>query len=62
MRVRVDFSFDVPPESLAALRELAAADTNAEARAFLQADAEEYLLTYMGANGVNDVKRIRSAW
>lgn len=62
MRIRIDFSFDVPPESLPALRELAVAETNAEARSFLNADAEQYLLDYLEANGVNDIERARGAW
>lgn len=62
MRIAVSFSFDVPAGSLPALRELAAAETNAEARAFIQAEAEEYVLGYMEANGVHDIERARGAW
>ncbi len=52
MRIKVDFSIDVPPESLPALRELAAANDNETARLFVKGDAQEYVIKYLEDNGV----------
>lgn len=52
MKIKVNFTIDVPADSLAALRELASADTNAEARDFVKMDSLEYTRGYLEDNGV----------
>jgi hypothetical protein len=52
MKIHVNFTLDVPADSLAALRELASAETNAEARDFVKMDALEYTRGYLEDNGV----------
>jgi hypothetical protein len=58
MKIRVRFTLDVAPEDLPALRTLAGGvETNAEARAFVVADAAEYAADYLSNNDVT-VNRI----
>lgn len=52
LTIRVDFTLSVPPEYLPALRELAAHESVAEVRRFVQAEAEENLYQYLENNGV----------
>lgn len=54
MRIRVNFTVEVPPDQLAKLRALAEAGKDtAEAGWFVRAEAEEHLQNYLGDNGVN---------
>lgn len=52
MKIRVDFTLDVPEEYVAKLIELAAAADRAGARRFVQSEAEENLFSYLEDNGV----------
>lgn len=52
MRIRVDFTIEVPAEALPALRALAAADDNEGARDFVKYDATDYVIGYLTDNGV----------
>lgn len=53
MKVHVDFTVEIDPEYLDALRELAGnADTIADVRLFVHREAEEYLLGYLDTGGV----------
>lgn len=62
LRVRPDFSIEIHPDSLDALRGLAAgAETAAEMRDFVRAEAEDLLCAYLESNGIN-LRRIRSAY
>lgn len=55
MRIAVNFAFDVPDEALPALIELAAVEPGdrAGARRFVQAEAEQNVITYLTDNGVS---------
>jgi hypothetical protein len=61
MKIKVEFTVDVPREDLEALRELANADTNARAAEFVRSDVIEYVHQYLGSNGVNNIK-ITEPW
>lgn len=55
MRIKVDFTVEVQPEHLPALKELAALDPNAKAERaaeFVRGDAADYVITYLEDNGV----------
>jgi hypothetical protein len=52
MRINVNFTIEVRPEDLPALRELAAADNNQDAIGFVRGDAQQYTLDYLTSNGV----------
>lgn len=52
MRIRVDFTLEIQPEKLPALRELASADNNNDALYFVKAEAEDYVRDYLSSNGV----------
>lgn len=52
LTIRVDFTLTVPAEYASKLLELAATDTPAGARRFVQAEAEENILAYLEDNGV----------
>ncbi len=56
MKIRVLFTIDVPEESVAALIELAAAKTRAEAAEFVRYDAKDYVIQYLSSNGINDIE------
>ncbi len=55
MRIKIEFTVEVPDVSLKALKNLAVADTTAHVRDFVKNEAEEYLLQYMDSNGVGGV-------
>lgn len=55
MKIRVDFTMDVPEEYVERLIELAAADSRAGAKSFVRAEAEENILSYLEDNGVQPV-------
>lgn len=55
MKIHVDFTMDIPEESVPALIELAVADDRAAARSFVRAEAEENILSYLEDNGVHPV-------
>lgn len=61
MKIKVEFTVNVPRKDLKALRELAVADTNAEAAEFVRSDVIEYVHQYLGANVSNDIT-IREPW
>lgn len=54
MKIVFDFAFDVPADSLPALYELAAVEPGDRmgARRFVQAEAEQSVITYLTDNGV----------
>ncbi|MFF5293645.1 hypothetical protein [Paractinoplanes globisporus] len=54
MRIAVSFALDVPDDSIAALCELAAVEPcrRTRARRFVQAEAEQNLITYLEDNGI----------
>lgn len=52
MKVRVDFTIDIPADRLEDLLEFTCADDLAGARSFLKLDAEEYLVGYLSDNGI----------
>lgn len=54
MKILVAFTLDVPEESLADLCELAALEVldRPGAREFVQAEAEQYIVSYLQDNGV----------
>ena len=62
MRITVNFAMEVPDESLPALTELAAVEPRDRigARRFVQAEAEQNIVTYLIDNGVQ-VRPIRGA-
>ncbi len=53
MRIRVDFTIDVPAERLPALRELALAENNAQAALFVKSEAQDLITGYLSDMGVN---------
>jgi hypothetical protein len=55
VRIHVDFVMEIPDEDVPALIELAAAKGRAGAREFVQAEAEENILTYLEDHGINPV-------
>lgn len=55
MKIKVEFTVDVPRESLVALRLLSGEETNAEAAEFVRLEARDFLADYLGSNGVNGV-------
>lgn len=55
MKIKVEFTVDVPRESLVALRLLSGEETNAEAAEFVRLEARDSLADYLGSNGVNGV-------
>jgi hypothetical protein len=58
MLIRVDFTLNVPAAALEALRELSVTVTNADAAEFVRMEASEYIVDYLGSNGVNDVTSV----
>ena len=54
MRIAFPFALDIPDDSMAALYELAAVEPGdrAAARRFVQAEAEQNVVTYLENNGV----------
>ena len=52
MKIHVDFTMDVPEEQVPKLIELAAAGDRAGARRFVQAEAEENILSYLEDHGI----------
>lgn len=61
MKVRVDFTIDIPEStSLEDLLEFTCAEDLAGVRNFLKMDAEEYLVSYLSDNGF-EVAVVRSA-
>ena len=60
MKIAVNFTIDVPDDSMDALAALAAVDPGdrAGARQFVQAEAEQNVITYLADNGVT-VRPIR---
>lgn len=52
MKINVDFTIAVEAKDLPALRELAEADTIADAILFVKAEAQESLVGYLTDNGV----------
>ena len=61
MKINVNFTINVPDESMGALREMASADDNAMARLFVKCEAQDYLADYLADNGVRGVTVARSA-
>jgi len=61
VKIRVEFTVNVPRASLEALRELAVADDNTGAAEFVRMEARQALDDYLRDNGVNDVT-ITEAW
>ena len=64
MRIRVDFTIDVPPESMDALRELAGEGSDGsvtELRGYVRGEAEDYIYAYLEGNGVG-FSRVRSVY
>lgn len=55
MKIRVEFTIDVPRAQLEALRELAVAEDNSQAADFVRMDARDYILDYLSSNGVHGV-------
>lgn len=56
MKIKVEFTVDVPRASLEALRELAGGVvTNADAAEFVRMDARDYTVGYLDTNGVAGV-------
>lgn len=51
MKVTVNFTLDIPKDSLAQLREFASAEDNVGAADFLRAEAEEHVVFYLEDNG-----------
>jgi hypothetical protein len=60
VKIRIDFTIEVPAEKLAELREFACATDNEGLRGFLNQDAMVYLIDYIEAN-VCDVKVARES-
>jgi hypothetical protein len=62
MRIAVSFAFEIPDDSLPALYELAAVNSGdrAAARRFVQAEAEQNVITYLTDSGVT-VHPVRGA-
>ena len=52
MRVRIEFTLDIPENQLERLAELCAADSRADIRAFLKGEAEDHLTEYLRDNGI----------
>lgn len=52
MKIKVNFTIDVAPEHLAALREFTSSDNNSSAATFIRGEAAEYLQTYLEENGI----------
>lgn len=52
MRIHIDFTLDVKPEDLPALKKLAETDSAIEAGWFIHAEAMDYVMDYMRDNGV----------
>jgi hypothetical protein len=63
MRIRVDFTIEVDPAHLDRLRELSGDEsaTLAEMRAFVLAEAEQYLLGYLEQAGNVRVRSLRGS-
>lgn len=61
MKIKVEFTVDVPRASLEALRDLAEADTNSGAAEFVRMEARQTIDDYLRDNGVRDVT-ITEAW
>lgn len=53
MKIRVNFTLEIPPHHLPQLRQLAEADTTGDAAWFVRAEAEDTIKGYLGDNGVN---------
>lgn len=62
MKVRVDFTLDIPMTYYEELAELAGgAETTEEVRGFLKEEAKQYLMDYLADNGVRGARVVREA-
>jgi hypothetical protein len=61
MKIRVDFTIEVHPDSLDVLRELAQETDLGELRSYVRGEAEDALRQYLEMNGVN-VRRMRGVY
>lgn len=52
MKIHVDFTLDVDPKHLAALRALTMSENNGDAATFIRGEAEDLIRGYMEDNGV----------
>jgi hypothetical protein len=52
MRIHIDVTLEVPPDSLAALRALAEAFSTGDAAWFVRDEAEDQIKGYLSDNGV----------
>jgi hypothetical protein len=55
VKVRINFTVDIPRHRLATLRECAGVDTNADAAEFVRGEAREGLRVYLEDNVGNDI-------
>ena len=63
MRIRIDFTVEIDPAHLDRLRELSGDESAsaAEVRAFVQAEAEQYLLDYLDSAGTVRARLVRGS-
>lgn len=53
MKVKIDFTIEIPEESYANLKEVSGeVETLSEARDFIKGDVEAYIVDYLTSNGV----------
>ena len=52
VKARIEFTLNIPKSSLAALKELSAAEDPGGIRDFLRMDVTQYIVDYLTSNGI----------
>lgn len=55
MKIRVEFTLDIPAADLPFLKELSASEDQKDIRDFIHMDVAQYIIDYLTSNGVNGV-------
>ena len=55
MKIRVEFTLNIPAADLPLLRELSVSEDQKDIRDFIRMDVTQYIIDYLTSNGVNGV-------